>query len=252
MPKTDVIEKTETKIATAIEKTETKIATVNFDLPDDYSIDINSDDVKIPNVVLWQKMTDMLEFEDAGVKAGEFVNPVTITNYGNSFDALVVKYYTTARIWGTDSEGQREVVKYSPDGMYWFDGTTIDPSEYKWTEDGSHALKSYHYLVIVKGEKLPAVVTFKGASAKFAKGFNANLLHCKPSWKQYFTFNSAQAETAGNKYHVIQCKPNTDIQLSQDEATFCLNLWKSVQGKTIGSTEKSGETASTTSDGLPS
>ena len=241
MPKSDAIEKTE------IEKTETKIATVNFDLPDDYSVDIAREDVKVPNVVLWQKMTDMLEFEDAGVKAGEFVNPVSVTNYGTSFDALVVKYYTTARVWGTDAEGQSEVVKFSPDGMHWSDGTAIDPSEFKWTDDGSHALKSYHYLVVVKGETLPAVVTFKGASAKFAKGFNANLLHCKPSWKQYFTFNSAQAETGGNKYHVIQCKPNTSIQLTQEEANFCLDLWKSVQGKTIGSAEK----ASATSDGLP-
>ena len=235
----------------AITKKETSIANINFDLPDDYSIDINRDDVKMPHVVLWQKMTDMVEFEDENVKAGDFVNPISRTNYGTSFDALIVKYYTTARIWGTNADGDPEVKKYSPDGLHWSDGSVIDPSEYAWTDDGSHAYKSYHYLVLVQNEKLPAIVTFKGASAKYAKSLNANLLHCKPSWRTYFKFTSAQQESKGNKYFVIQSQPNSDIVLNQDEANSCLDLWKSIQGKTIVNTESVTDQTNATSDGLP-
>ena len=51
-------------------------------VPDDYSMDIDRSDIKIPSILLWQKMSDMAEFEGENVKAGDFVNPVTGDIYG--------------------------------------------------------------------------------------------------------------------------------------------------------------------------
>ena len=46
-------------------------------IPDDYSMEIDKSDIKIPSILLYQKMSDMPEFEGENVKAGMFVNPVT-------------------------------------------------------------------------------------------------------------------------------------------------------------------------------
>tara|TARA_R110002020_G_scaffold72318_11_gene186208 strand:- start:346 stop:1083 length:738 start_codon:yes stop_codon:yes gene_type:complete len=206
-------------------------------IPDDYSMEIDRSDIKIPSILLWQKMSDMPEFEGENVKAGMFVNPVTSDIYNGSFEGAIIRYYTTARIWGAkDKDGRKEVERYSRDGVHWDDdGSQIKPSEFGWTEDGSHAVKSYHYLVLPKGSTIPAMVTFKGSSAKFAKSLNANLMFMRPSWRSWFKFFSAQEEKNGNKYHVIQAKAQPKSMIDEDSASLALDLWTSTSQGVVSS-----------------
>ena len=77
-------------------------------IPDDYSMEIDRSDIKIPSILLWQKMSDMPEFEGENVRAGMFVNPVTGDIYDGAFEGAIIRYYTTARIWGAkDKDGRK-------------------------------------------------------------------------------------------------------------------------------------------------
>ena len=220
-------------------KTSKNGLTTSFEVPDDYDLGIERDDVKIPSVILWQKISDLPEFEDEDVKAGEFVNPVTIDKYGDSFECAIIKYYVTARIFGEVDQktGRKEVLKYSKDAKHWEDGSIIQPSEFQWTDDGSHALKSYHYLVLVKGNEIPAILTFKGASAKYAKGLNANLMYTRPSWRSWFKVSSRVEESGGNKYYVIQAKAQPKRIVDQDTANACVGYYKSLSSVTVTSSD---------------
>lgn len=225
----------------------------NIAIPEGYAMDIDKSDVRIPSIVLWQKISDMSEFEGENVKAGDFVNPVTGEIYGNSFECVIISYYTTARVFGEAGEsGRREVKKFSRDGKHWEDGSLINPREFAWKEDGSHAVKSYHYLVLIKDSIMPAMITFKGASAKFAKNLNANLMYIRPSWRSYFKISSALEEKSGNKYHVIQAKAQPKASASEADVSTAAQLWESSRefvsspemekdnefGKDIGSKKK--------------
>ena len=196
-------------------------------VPDDYSMDIDRSDIKIPSILLWQKMSDMAEFEGENVKAGDFVNPVTGDIYGSNFEGAVIRYYTTARVYGEKGEdGRKEVVKYSRDGVHWDnDGSIINPSEFRWTDDGSHAVKSYHYLVLPKGSTIPSMLTFKGSSAKFAKALNANLMFMRPSWRSWF------------KYHVVQAKAQPKMMGDEASASIALELWASTGQSVVSSAD---------------
>ena len=212
-------------------------------IPDDYSMEIDRSDIKIPSILLWQKMSDMPEFEGENVKAGMFVNPVTGDIYNGTFEGAIIRYYTTARIWGAkDKDGRKEVERYSRDGIHWDDdGSQIKPNEFRWTEDGSHAVKSYHYLVLPKGSTIPSMITFKGSSAKFAKALNANLMFMRPSWRSWFKFFSALEEKNGNKYHVIQAKAQPKSMIDADSAQLALDLWTSTSQGVVSSPDMDKE-----------
>lgn len=215
-------------------------AVATFQVPEGYDVGIQREDVKIPSIILWQKISDLPEFEGENVRAGMFVNPVTGDIYDKgTFEGAVIKYYTTARIYGeVDSNtGRKEVKRYSRDGVHWDDGTLIQPREFQFTEDGSHALKSYHYLVLIKGMEMPAMITFKGASAKFAKSLNANLMYMRPAWRCWFKFSSAVEEKNGNKYHIIQAKAQPKSVLDQENASLCFDLYESLTESTVSSPE---------------
>ena len=78
-------------------KTETKA--VALVAPEGYEApEINRDDVAIPSIVMWQRTTEIAEFDGENVKPGDFVNPVTMEKYGTSFEAAVIGYHITARI----------------------------------------------------------------------------------------------------------------------------------------------------------
>ena len=225
-----------------VKKQETSVATI--EIPEGYNIELSQDDIKTPSILLYQKMSDMIEFEDTGVKAGDFVNPVTGDNLGTSFEASIIKPYVTARIFGEpDESGRKTTIRFSRDGRVWDDGSRIQPNEFMWTEDGSHALKSYHYLVLVKGTDTPAMVTFKGASAKFAKTLNANVIYMRPSWRTWFKFVSSVEEKGGNKYHVIQTKAQPKSVIDPKTASLAFSLYQSlVSGEaTISSSEMEKE-----------
>ena len=227
---------------TMTKKEETQITT-QIEVPDNYHLDFEQDDIKTPSILLYQKMSDMIEFEDANVKAGDFVYPVTGEILGKEFEACIVRPFVTARVFGEpDESGRKTTIKFSRDGKFWDTGERIQPSEFAWKEDGSHALKSYHYLVVVKGSDMPAMVTFRGASAKFAKTLNANLMYMKPSWRTWFKFSSAVEEKGGNKYHVIQSKAQPQDTIDPETAVLALNLYESmVKGATVSSSDMDKE-----------
>lgn len=212
-------------------------------VPENYEApEMSREDIAIPSVVLWQKMTDIPEFEGENIKPGTFVNPVTGEIYGDSFEAAVISYHVTARIWGDvdKSTGRKPIARFSSDGVHWDDnGDIINGSEFAWREDGKNAVKSYHYLVVVKGTDMPAMVTFKGASAKNAKKLNSNLYFMRPSWKTWFHFSSKQEETNGNRYHVLTSKPQPKKLLNEEDAAFCADIYASVKGARISSYEMS-------------
>ena len=236
-----------------VSKVNNQVATT-FDVPDDYDLGIAREDVKIPSVILWQKISDMAEFEGEDVKAGEFVNPVTVDNYGTSFEGAVIKYFVSARVFGDIDKdtGRKELLKYSREARLCEDGTPIQPSEFQWKDDGSHALKSYHYLVLIKGVDMPALLTFKGASAKFAKSLNANLMYTRPSWRSWFKFTSKVEDGEKGKYYVIQAKAQPKKQLDQNSANACLGYYSSITSDTMTSPEmeKSVEPAKPKSEPL--
>lgn len=209
-------------------------------IPEDYSMDIDRSDIKIPSILLWQKMSDMAEFESDNVQAGNFVNPITGDIYTKGFEGIVIRYYTTARIWGEKDEktGRKEVMRFSRDGVHWDDdGSTISPAEFKWQEDGSHAVKSYHYLVLPKNSDIPCMISFKGSSAKFAKALNANLMFMKPSWRSWFKFYSTPEERNGNKYHVMQAKAQPKNIVNGEIASKASELWENTKTANVHSTD---------------
>lgn len=234
------------KNKTAVVKNGVNPKDVVISIPEDYSMDIDRSDIKIPSILLWQKMSDMPEFEDEDVKPGMFVNPVTSEIYGKSFEASIIRFFITVRKYGEkDKDGRKEVERYSRDGSHWDDdGSAIMPSEFKWTEDQSHAVKSYHYLVLPKGSAIPSMVTFKGSSAKYAKALNANLMFMKPSWRSWFKFFSAQEEKNGNKYQVVQAKAQPKMVVDSDTASTALELWMTTKENVVSSPDMDNETSS--------
>ena len=194
--------------------------------------------------MLWQKMSDMAEFEDSGVKPGDFVCPVSGDILGKSFHGAVIKAHVTARVYGeAGADGRKEVLKYSSDGVNWDNGDRIQPSEFAWQgENPPTALKSFHYLVIVKelfekGFELPAIVTFKGASAKNAKTLNANLLYARPAWNCWIKFSSSTEEKNGNKYCLLQSVRLPKRIVSPEVAGACFDVYTSLQNKVVTSEE---------------
>jgi hypothetical protein len=223
------------------ELTTTNEKAVALMAPEGYQApEINRDDVAIPSIVLWQKMTDIPEFDGDDVKPGEFVNPVTMERYGTAFEAAVIGYHITARIFGPKDPktSRKETIRFSADGIHWNDnGDLIQPREFVWMEDGSNAVKSYHFLVLVKGSDIPGMLTFKGASAKNAKKLNSNLMFLKPTWRSWFKFESRSEETNGNKYFVLTSKPQPKASLSSDEFQLCADIYQSMKGVRISSYE---------------
>ena len=76
-----------------------KPAVVNYGIPDDYDHGIAQEDVKIPSIILMQKMTELMELDGRKWKAGQFYDMGTDTVL-DKFDGLVVKYYLTIRLLG--------------------------------------------------------------------------------------------------------------------------------------------------------
>ena len=211
----------------------TNVATKNNEemvVPTDYEMGFEADDVKVPQILLWQKMSDMAEFEGSGVKAGEFVNPVTGEVLGTHFECAIIRCFITARKLGAKDPvtGRKEIEKYSKDGIHWGDtGERISPHEFKWNKEGDYAVKAYHYVVLPKGSIMPCVIVFRGASAKHAKSLNANLMYLKPSWRVWFKISSSVEESNGNKYHVLKAQPQPKRTLSHDEADMCYGFYMS-------------------------
>ena len=199
-------------------------------IPDDYQMNFETDDVKVPQILLWQKMSDMPEFEDSGVKAGEFVNPVTGEILGTNFECAVIRCFITARKYGEKDPqtGRKTIDKYSRDGIHWDDsGKRIHTQEYKYNDKGDYAMKAYHYVVLPKGSIMPCVIVFRGASAKHAKGLNANLMYIKPSWRTWFKISSSIEESNSNKYYVMKAQPQPKKSLSSEEAEMCHGFFTS-------------------------
>ena len=212
-------------------------------IPENYQApEMAKEDIAIPSIVMWQKMTDIPEFEGENIKPGTFCNPVTGEIYGDKFEAAIISYHVTARIWGDvdKATGRKTIARFSSDGIHWDDnGDIINASEFAWREDGKNAVKSYHYLVVIKGNDMPAMLTFKGASAKNAKKLNSNLYFMRPTWKTWFAFQSKEETTNGNKYYVLTSKPQPKAILSPDEAKYCEEIYLSIKGARITSYEMS-------------
>ena len=231
---------------TTVAKAKTNLPAVDFGIPLDYHIDIAQEDIKVPSVILLQKMTELVELEDVNWKAGQFYDMGT-DSVVDSFDALIVSYFVTARLLGEKDPktGRAEALRFSSDGRHWDDdGAVIQPDEFKWKEDGQFAKKSFHYLVLIKGTDMPTVVTFKGASAKMAKHLNMHLMRTKPSWRSYFHFQSSQEESNGNKYHVLKANPKPKDLCDQDTADLCLGFWEMSQETRISSNEMTADNSS--------
>ena len=227
---------------TKVAKKENAVSTIA--IPDDYDVGISREDVKMPAILLWQKMSEMVEFEDASVKAGQFVCPVSGDVLGTSFEGAVIKSFATAKMLGEpDDSGRRTVERFSSDCISWNDGARIMPNEFAWQGgEPPKALKSFHYLVIAKelfekGFELPAIVTFKGTSAKHAKTLNANLLYAKPAWRSWTKFFSAVEEKNGNRYHIMQSKNQPKRLVSDDVAQMCFDTYVSLKNQTLTSSE---------------
>ena len=119
-----------------IQKKDTALTEAStFVIPDDYDLGIQREDVKMPAILLWQKMSDMVEFEDENVKAGDFVNPVSGELLGISFEAAVIKPYVTVRKFDSEPDketGRKVVSQYSRDGVHWDNtGERIQPAEFQ-------------------------------------------------------------------------------------------------------------------------
>ena len=226
---------------TVAQSKENQPATI-FNVPDDYTLDIAQDDIRMPAIILLQKMSDIVEIEGRSWKAGDFYDMGSDEIVTKPFKAVVFDYHVTARLDGPKDPvtGRAEVERFSSNGKEWDDtGLTIMPSEFKWTENGQFAKKSYHYLILRKGKKVPVVVSFKGASAKVAKTLNMHLTQLQPAWRSYFSFQSVKEESSGNKYHILKASPLPREYVEQDTADLCNKFWTYHKTKTIVSPEMS-------------
>jgi len=225
---------------TKVTKKKETLPALDFGLPDDYSLNISSDDIKIPSIILLQKMTDLVELEDRNWKAGQFYDMGTDEIINGNFKALILNYYVTARLLGErDAQtGRAETLRFSGDGVHWDDTNEIIKSaEFKWNEDGNYTKKSYHYLILRYGCDMPTMLTFKGASAKMAKTLNMHLTRMKPAWRNYFVISSSQEENQGNKYYIVKGNPKPKDVVDQITANMCLEFWKMSQAQRISSYE---------------
>jgi len=222
-----------------VTKKKSNLPSVDFGIPDNYDSGISQEDVQIPSILMLQKMTELVELEDRDWKPGQFYNMAT-DEVIDSFNALIIKYFVTVRLFGDkDSQtGRADIERFSSDGIHWNDtGDTISPSEFTYKENGKFAKKSFHYLALLKGEKLPVILTFKGASAKMAKKFNTHLIRLFPLWRSYFGFKAISEENAGNKYFVLKAEPKPKKHCSQEEADLCRGFWDMSNDSRISSNE---------------
>ena len=71
---------------TKITKTDTAITeATTFAVPDDYDLGIQSEDVKMPSILLWQKMSDMVG-KMQGKMSQKLKDPKTSEKFNKIFD----------------------------------------------------------------------------------------------------------------------------------------------------------------------
>ncbi len=229
-----------------VQKTQTNAVSteVNFgDLGDYQAPVMDRADVKIPYIVLIQKMTDIDELKGIENKPGQLVAMSTKT-VADSFDVVVVDMFKTARMFKRqlnsdgkfnkekDSDGRDIVLKYSSNGKTWDeDGTPIVDD---WSNP-EHGFISYNYLVIRKGEEFPELIVFKGAGANKAKDINYGLQRMRPSWRRYLTIASTQERNGNNNYFVLSAKFGDNVD--QTTADIASGYYRSMKNVTINTSD---------------
>ena len=175
-------------------------------VPKDFDHCLDLSDITLPAIILWQPLTNIEGLEG---EQGDLVNSVTAQNYGNELTAFVVDVWKTAREYGGRDE--REIVRFSSDGKHWDDDGSVISADSLRFKNGEPPEVSvlYHYLVIIDGEMLPAVVTFKGASIRNGKKLNTLLSVTKPYWCNAFKFRSVNTQNDKGRYAVLQAFRST-------------------------------------------
>jgi len=170
-------------------------------VPDGFHHRFDLSDIKLPGIILWQSMTHIEELEGS---PGELINNVTGENYGTQLTGYVADVWRTARQYG--GKDDREIKRFSSDAECWDDdGSPISLESLRFRNGNPPEVSLlYHYLIIIEGEMLPAVVTFKGASIKNAKKFNALLAVTKPYWATAFTFISISSQNDKGRFFVLK------------------------------------------------
>ncbi len=142
-----------------------------------YHNGFTSEDVKIPRVTLMQALSDMVEAEEA--KAGEFINNVTLENYGTELEfillALTDREIIKGRSYFVDKKLHCQSIdritgKGDPGG----ECNLCEYSEWGPNGEAPECPENYTYLIYVLGtdDDLPAGLVLGKTSMKTAKSFN--------------------------------------------------------------------------------
>lgn len=229
------------------------VSTIDFGVGEEYTgIQVEQKDIVLPRLQLLQKGVEWEDLNDIAWKPGDFYHTGINELVKGPFEALVVDMKVSTTMYGPkQGNGRRDILKYSADGRYWDDGTLITkedrtPSNKEDYLDNT-AVDSYHYVIIIKGEDFPVILTFKGASARNAKNLNFALTRMKPTWRSWVKFYSEEGESDGNKFKRLVGKVQPKRMLEdQDMANLAAEVWKSANatGSRVVLDESEDETPS--------
>jgi len=185
--------------------------------PDDFHHRLDLGDIKLPSIILFQFQTHIEGLEG---EPGNLVNSVSCENYGDQLTGFVVDIWKSVREYG--GRDDREIIRFSRDAVHWDDDGSKIPSDAFLFRDGQPPEVSllYHYLIIIDGEMIPAVVTFKGASIKNAKKLNTLLTVTRPYWAKAFIFQSVSTQNDKGRFFVLQAAL-TDQEPTPTIAKMC-------------------------------
>ncbi len=195
-----------------------------------YHDGFTSEDVKIPRAVLMQALSDMVEAGDA--KAGDFVNNVTMENYGAGFEFILLALTEREIIKGKSRFVDKKLKCQSMDRFTGIGepGGNCSVCDYgQWGAGGEapECSDQFTYLIYVlsSDEDLPAALVMGKTSMKTAKSFNLiikgmfNSIY-KGKKKPFATvFNVYSEKEKNNKgsyyvYKIKKSRPATDEEIA--------------------------------------
>lgn len=238
-------------MSTAVAKKQSSaVSKIDFGIDENYTgLQVEQNDIQIPRIQLLQKGIEWEELNDVAWKPGDFFNSLSGKVIKDGFEAVIVDMKKTTKMHGpADKFNKREVIKFSPDGKYWEDGTMIT-AEDRHSNDKNDFLNGtavdlYHYIILLKNEDSPFVITFKGASAQQAKVMNTALQYQTPLWRCWVKFSAIEAvNKGGDKYKKLVGKVQPKKMLEdQDIANKALELYNLSQSQRVVSDEMKPDT----------
>lgn len=210
---------------------------------------VDSKDIVLPRVYLMQAISQLVEEEKA--KSGQFVNSLTEELLGDSEVPFVFTPFKIEKLWFVYKVvgGQNEFVTIEPvtaANINRPQSELVDGEEMNY----QYALRAY---VLVEGDDLPMVVTFKSTSLRagkqlFTEMFVKNKMAGKNPASRQMELTSRKEKNDKGTYYVMSLKAGEDSDVETQKNALMWVKTLSQQTYSLAGEEEGSAKATETQD----